>query len=137
MPAGVGKEAWTRLVLPRTPRPFPPQNARRSHKEADSPWHLRCSKAARMVSSGPLPFIEVPHLAETIRRPLAIALLGGSLLAGSWWVDSLALHGDLRPLIPPYSIVCAVKSNASRAQAQCPQEKPPSKPIPSAEAANF
>lgn len=47
-----------------------------------------------------------PTFSRLIGKHLTMAALGGSLLAGSWWAESYALRGEIKPVLPPYSIGC-------------------------------
>lgn len=49
-----------------------------------------------------------------VGKDLAMAMLGGSLLAGSWWVESMALRGELKSFLPSYSVACSREDNKTQ-----------------------
>ena len=72
-----------------------------------------------------------PSISRLVQKNLAMAALGGSLLAGSWWGETYVMGGELKPVWPPYSLGCTRPEQrsativvASTAEDKCPADSP-------------
>lgn len=65
-----------------------------------------------------------PAISRLVQKNLVMAALGGSLLAGSWWAESYALRGEIKPVLPPYSLGCTTPEHGHE-DVVVPQENCP------------
>lgn len=66
-----------------------------------------------------------PVISRLVQKNLVMAALGGSLLAGSWWAESYALRGELKPVLPPYSLGCTRSADHAADAVVVPKENCP------------